>query len=268
MAKPKVLVLTGYGINCDEETAYAFSLAGAKPEIVHVNDLIDGARKLMNYQILSFPGGFSYGDDTGSGNALASRIRNNLWQELLRFTESDKLALGICNGFQVMVNLGLLPALNGKYGVTEVALAHNNSARYECRWVDLGVAATECVFSRGIGGMRVPVAHGEGKFYARPAVLKQLEKKGRVVFRYLAPAGAPAAGVFPHNPNGALNDIAGVCDGSGRLLGMMPHPERNVHFMHRDDWTLLKEGYRRRGEELPQQGEGLAVFKNAVEYFK
>ncbi len=268
MAKPKVLVLTGYGINCDDETAFAFQKAGARAEVVHVNDLIDGRRKLADYQVLSFPGGFSYGDDTGSGNALASRIRNNLWRELERFVSADKLVLGICNGFQVMVNLGLLPALNGRCGMREVALVHNDTARYECRWVELGVASRKCVLTRGIKRWRAPVAHGEGKFYARPTVLKKLERAGQVALRYLGADGKPAKRVFPHNPNGALNDIAGICDVSGRLLGMMPHPERNIHFTHRDDWTLLKEKYRRAGKNIPEEGEGMAIFRNAVDYFR
>ena len=267
MAKPRILILTGYGINCDEETAHAFKLAGGKPEIVHVNDLIDGHKKLDDYQVLSFPGGFSYGDDTGSGNALANRIRNKMWDELKAFAERDKLAIGICNGFQVMTNLGLLPGLGGVYGRVGVALVHNDTARYECRWVDLGVAAPRCVFTRGIERLRAPVAHGEGKFYASVDVLRKLEAKGQIVFRYLGADGKPAGGEFPANPNGALQDIAGICDGSGRLLGMMPHPERNVSFTQRDDWTRLKEQYRRQGKELPEEGEGLAIFRNAVEYF-
>jgi phosphoribosylformylglycinamidine synthase I len=267
VARPRVIVLTGYGINCDEETAFAFKQAKARADIVHVNDLIEGGKKLADYQVLSFPGGFSYGDDTGSGNALASRIRNNLGQELLDFVSRDRLVLGICNGFQVMVNLGLLPALSGKFGKTEVALAHNDSARYECRWVDLGTASEKCVFTRGLAGMRVPIAHGEGKFYAADAVLKRLEKVGQVVFRYLGPNGQPAKGEFPYNPNGAANDIAGISDPSGRLLGMMPHPERSIHYTQLDDWTLRKEASRRGGKKLPQEGEGLMIFKNAVKYF-
>ena len=130
MAKPNVLVLTGYGINCDEETGFAFEKSGAKSELVHVNDLIEGHRRLSDYQILAFPGGFSYGDDTGAGNALANRIKNYLWEDVKTFVESDKLAIGICNGFQIMANLGLLPAIDGNYGERRVALVHNDSARY------------------------------------------------------------------------------------------------------------------------------------------
>ena len=262
-----VLVLTGYGINCDGETRYAFERAGANAEIVHINDLIGGFKKLDDYQILAFPGGFSYGDDTGSGKALANRIRNNIWDELLSFVRSDKLIIGICNGFQVMANLGLLPALDGKYGSPQVALRHNETARYECRWVDLKVQSGKSIFTRGIDTLHIPVAHGEGNFYADEKVLKSLNEKGLVVFRYTLPNGERAEGRFPHNPNGSLEDIAGICDETGRLLGMMPHPERYIDFINRDDWTFLKEQYKRAGKELPKEGEGMKIFRNAVEYF-
>lgn len=267
LAQPKVIVLTGYGINCEEETAAAFRLAGARAQIVHVNDLIDAPRRLADYQVLSFPGGFSYGDDTGSGNALASRMRSNLWDELLTFVHADKLVLGICNGFQVMTNLGLLPALRGDYGRRQAALMHNDTARYECRWVELVVEPGPCVFARGMTTIRVPVAHGEGKFYTTADVLDELRRQGQVVFRY-SKDGAPAGGEFPYNPNGALHDIAGICDGSGRLLGMMPHPERNIAFTQRDDWTRLKEECRRHGGKLARESDGLRIFKNAVGYFQ
>jgi len=158
MTQPNVLVLTGYGINCDEETQFAFQQAGAKADIVHINDLIDGRKKLGDYQILTLPGGFSYGDDTGSGNALANRIKNNLWEEVQKFVEGDHLLLGICNGFQVLANLGLLPATEQQYGKQQVALTHNTTARYICRWVDLKFTG-ESPWVKGIDSMSLPIAH-------------------------------------------------------------------------------------------------------------
>ena len=224
MVRPKVLVLTGYGINCDEETKYAFELAGAMPDIVHINDLIDKKFDLSDYQILAFPGGFSFGDDTGSGRALANRIKNNLWADVQKFVDS-KLVIGICNGFQVLANLGLLPALDGKYGVSQVALTHNTSARYECRWVELLPVSSKCVWTKSVEPFEVPVAHGEGNFYSSPELLARLQKEDSIVFRYAKNRNS-AKQEFPFNPNGSIDDIAAICDASGKILGMMPHPER------------------------------------------
>lgn len=268
MIKPKVLVLTGYGINCDDETAYAFLKAGADADIVHINDLIANRALLDQYQVFSFPGGFSYGDDTGSGKALANRIKNNLMEEVRRFIDRDTLMLGICNGFQVMVNIGIIPALDGFNGEAEAALEHNRTFRYQCRWVDLAVeASSPSVFTRGLGRLHMPVAHGEGNFYARPDTLGRIEKSGLVTMRYTGPGGGPAGGVFPYNPNGAMNDIASICDRSGRIMGMMPHPERGMFFTQRDDWTNIRELITREGKEMPEMSDGFAIFKNAVEYF-
>lgn len=263
----KAIVLTGYGINCEEETAFAFRRAGAVPEILHVNDLIASPKKLSESQILAFPGGFSYGDDTGSGNALANKIRNKVWSPLLDFIEAGNLVLGICNGFQVITNLGILPGVEARKPVRKVALAHNNSARYECRWVSLKSFSKKCVFTKGIDSIDLPVAHGEGKFTAGPETLKRLNESGQVAFRY-SRGGEPAKGEFPFNPNGSLEDIAGICDKTGRILGMMPHPERNIFFTQQPDWTLQKERLRRAGRDVPEESAGLRIFKNAVEYFK
>jgi len=268
MAVPRALILSGYGINCEEETAFAFARAGADPRVVHVNDLIEGLDRLDAYQILAFPGGFAYGDDTGSGKALANRIRNNLGDEVLAFAAADKLVIGICNGFQVMTCLGLLPGIEGDYASVRVALRHNDTARYECRWVDLHVAPSPCVFTRGIESLHVPVAHGEGKFHAEPETLDALGRGGQIVVRYAFPDGHLAGGVFPANPNGSIEDIAGICDATGRLFGLMPHPERHLHFTHREDWPYWKEFFHRQGMPLPAEGEGMKVFRNAVEYFR
>jgi phosphoribosylformylglycinamidine synthase subunit PurQ / glutaminase len=269
MAKPHVLVLTGYGINCDEETATAFRMAGADADIVHINDLIEDRSRLAGYQVLTFPGGFSYGDDTGSGKALANRIKNNLMEEMRRFVERDTLVLGICNGFQVMVNIGIVPALGGFTGEAEAALEHNRTFRYQCRWVDLAIEKNSpSVFTRGIERLHVPVAHGEGNFFAGDEALRHIEAKNLVTMRYTGPGGGAAGGEFPYNPNGSMNDIASICDSSGRIMGMMPHPERGMFFTQRDDWTMIKEKLLMEGKDLPEKSDGFAIFNNAVEYFR
>jgi len=263
----KALVLTGYGINCDGETAFAFQKAGAEAKIVHVNDLIKQPKMLEEYQIFAFPGGFAYGDDTGSGNALANKIKNNLWEDLMQFIEGEKLVIGICNGFQVLANLGLLPGISGKYGERTVALAHNNTARFQCRWVSLRIYSKKCVFTKGIEEIRMPVAHGEGKFTALGDVLKKLQENDQIVLKYTKGKGL-ANGEFPFNPNGSLQDIAGICDGKGRVFGLMPHPERNIFFTQPDDWTLQKELLKRSRGCMPTEGAGMQVFRNAVDFFR
>ncbi|MDY6933896.1 MAG: phosphoribosylformylglycinamidine synthase I [Spirochaetota bacterium] len=268
MSKPNALVLTGYGINCDEETRYAFDKAGALAKIVHINDIISNPLILDDYQIFVFPGGFSYGDDTGSGKAMANRIKNNLLDEFIDFIERDTLMLGICNGFQIMVNLGIIPGLKGIIGDAEVSLEPNNSLRYQCRWVDLRIEAdSPSIFTRGIKRLHIPVAHMDGNLYAPQDIINKIENNNLVVMRYSHPDGKPADGAFPFNPNGSINDIAAITDKSGRILGMMPHPERNIVFTHRDDWTYQKEWAKRRGISLPEEGEGMSIFRNAVGYF-
>lgn len=267
MSKPGALILTGYGINCEEETAYAFNICGADSKIMHVNDIIENPDVLKEYQIFTFPGGFSYGDDAGSGKALANKIKNNLIDEFHSFVQRDTLMLGICNGFQVIANLGIVPALNAVIGEAEVSLEYNRTFRYECRWVDLKIEDSPSVFTKGIKMLHVPVAHGEGNFYTSDVLLRQIEEENIVAMRYIKPDGSPANGEFPFNPNGSLKDIAAICDKTGRIMGMMPHPERNIFFTHRDDWTYLKEKAKRYNTDLPERGEGLAIFKNAVDYF-
>jgi len=264
MANPKVLVLTGYGINCDEETAFAFKKAGAKAELVHINDLTATPSKLEEYQIVAFPGGFSYGDDTGSGNAFAWKIRNNLGIE--RFTEKGRLIIGICNGFQVLVNLGLLPALDGQYGQRQAALKHNSSARYSCRWVDLEFNG-KSPWTKGVGTIPLPIAHGEGNFYASPAVLGEINSRGLVAARYVEGEICRYQSL-PANPNGSLEDIAGITDESGRIFGLMPHPERAIAFTQLPHWPFLQEQSRRAGREIPETGDGMKIFENGVKYFE
>ena len=265
MASPRVLVLTGHGINCDEETCWAFAQAGGEAVAVHLNDLIDGRARLADWQILVVPGGFSYGDDTSSGKALANRLRHGLRDALWEFAAGDRLVIGICNGFQVLTCLGLLPWPETR--AAAAGLTHNAQARYECRWVRCRVEDSPCVCTRGLGTIRLPVAHGEGRFTAGADVHAALVAHRQVALRYAGPDGARAGGRFPWNPNGSLDDIAGICDRSGRIFGLMPHPERAVHFLQRDDWPARAAALRRAGEPLPEFADGLGIFANAVAYF-
>lgn len=265
MIKPNVLVLTGYGINCDEETAFAFEQAGATSNIVHINDLIDGYDHIDNYQILAFPGGFSYGDDTGSGNALANKIKNNYWEELQQFISEDKLAMGICNGFQVMVNLGILPAFDGKQE-PQVALTFNDNARYTARWVDL-FFYSRSPWARDISFVSLPIAHGEGKFYVPESFRHRLREEGLVAATYYEGSISKDYNL-PFNPNGSVHNIASITNSTGKLIGMMPHPERAITFTQHPDWPLVKERYKRAGHELPEEAGGLQLFKNGVNYFR
>jgi phosphoribosylformylglycinamidine synthase len=266
MARPGALVLSGYGINCEEETKFSFESVGARADVVHVNDLLDGHKNLKDYQILAFPGGFSYGDDTGSGNAFAHRMKNHLWEQVASFIQKDRLIIGICNGFQIMVHLGLLPALGGEYGQRQAALTFNKSARYLTRWVDLQVNGRS-PWLEGIEKISLPIAHGEGKFFSSEETLEELRAKRLIALKYVASEMCAYQNLEP-NPNGSLEDIAGITDQSGRLLGMMPHPERAIEFTHLPNWPWLREKYKREGGEIPKEGPGLKIFENAVKYFK
>jgi phosphoribosylformylglycinamidine synthase len=267
-------VLTGYGLNCDRETTHAFELAGAEADRIHVNQLLMGERigevaRLEDYQILAFIGGFSWGDDHGAGVLLATKLLYNIGEQLLDFIESGNLVIGICNGFQALVNLGMLPGFAGDYRTRQVALIGNDCGSFRDQWVNLQVSTdSPCVFTRGLAQLELPVRHGEGKFYAEEAVITRLLEKNQVVLRYADSEGEPAAGGFPENPNGSLEDIAGICDSTGRVFGLMPHPEAFHHWTNHPDWTRLKEGYRRSGQPYPQEGLGIQIFRNAVRYFK
>ena len=267
MATPKVIILKEHGTNCEEESKYAFEKAGGKADIVHMEDLIRNKNKLFDYQILMFPGGFSYGDDTGSGMAWANRIRNNLGEEIQRFTEQDHLVLGICNGFQVMVNLGLLPSLNG-YHNQQAALTHNDSARYIDTWIDLKVDGYT-PWLKDISELSLPIAHTEGKFYADNKTLMRLNEKCMIAVRYSeGEMFEYYNGKEPSNPNGSLEDIAGIIDETGRILGMMPHPERAIEFTQLPHWRWLERKYKELDIEPPDIGPGLEIFQNGVDYFE
>jgi phosphoribosylformylglycinamidine synthase len=260
MAHPNVLILRAPGTNCDEETAYAFAAAGAKVELLHINRLLENPALFARFQILCIPGGFSYGDDVAAGRILASQIQHHLFAEIARFKEDGKLVLGICNGFQVLIKSGVLLPDDAEKG-PPATLTWNDSGRFEDRWVRLGVMEPACVFLRGMQSLYLPVAHAEGKFVMRDAaVAAELESNRQLVLRYRPQSqGAAAEKVpYPDNPNGSMANVAGVCDRSGRVLGLMPHPERYIDFTHHPRWT--------RGEGR-QPGDGMQVFQNAVEYF-
>ena len=266
----KALVLTGYGLNCDMETAHAFKLAGASPTRVHINSLIDGSEKLSDYQILTFVGGFSWGDDHGAGVIQAVRLKNNIGRQLLDFVHQGNLVLGICNGFQALVNLGLLPGLGKDYVSRSVALTFNDCGNFRDTWVSLTVNRNSpCVFTRGIDRIELPVRHGEGKFYAENDVIERLLQQNQVVMRYATPDGQPADSRYPFNPNGSVRDIAGICDASGRVFGLMPHPEAYNHPTNHPDWARHKE-LAKRGHSsfMPptDAAPGIEVFANAVDF--
>jgi len=263
--KPKVLIFSGYGLNSETETKHAFDTAGGKAVIVHVNDLVAHKVSLADFQILCLPGGFSYGDDSGSGNAYANKLKNHLWQEILEFVNSDRLVIGICNGFQILANLGLLPALNSKFGERQIALLHNSQARLVTRWVDLRIE-NDSPWLSGISQISLPIAHGEGKFYAETEILAKLKSRRMIALKYSRGETCRYSDL-PANPNGSLADIAGINDESGRILGLMPHPERAQFFHQLPHWTNLADKLRREGKSCPRTGPGLKIFQNAVRYF-
>lgn len=263
----RVLVISGYGLNCEEETLFAFQRCGFEGVIRHINDLIENPEELETVQTLAIPGGFSYGDDTGSGNAMAMKMRLALGDHLKRFVERDTLTIGICNGCQILVNLGLVPAIDNQYGERSVALSHNASARYQCRWIDVKIQTSNSPWLQNIDRMHIPVAHGEGRFTMADETLKVLQNNNQIAFRYIQPDGKNADGTFPFNPNGALDDIAGITDPSGRVLAMMPHPERGMFTWQRDDFHRLKEQAARAGRTLEEETDGLSIFRNAASYF-
>ncbi len=255
-AKPRALIFAGYGLNCEEETKFAFEKAGGAADIWHINDVIENPAVLKKYEILAFPGGFSYGDDLGSGRAYALKLRNHLQESIQQFVERDTLVIGICNGFQILTGTDILPG----------SLLQNTSARYVDRWVDLKVEGNS-PWLTGIEKLSVPIAHGEGRYYVTNAELKKLQKDNAIAFTYTKGEICKFQDL-PANPNGALADIAGVLGYDGRVLGLMPHPERAVSFFQLPHWTYLQEEMKRKGRKPQEEGPGLALFRNAVRYFK
>lgn len=253
---PRVLILRAPGANCDVETEFAFQQAGAEAERVHLNQLRGQPDLLQRYQILVVPGGFTYGDDVAAGKILANQLAHFLGEAIQRFRDHDKLILGICNGFQALLKAGLIvpPDEDGPLAT----LTHNASGKFEDRWIHLQARPARCPFLKGYARLHLPVAHGEGNFLCRePWILQGLEQADQLVLRYVNEAGQP--GAYPVNPNGSRGDVAGVCDASGRVLGLMPHPERHILPTQHPRWTRLG---------LAEEGDGLRLFRNALEYFE
>lgn len=264
MSAPRVLILRAPGTNCDEETAFAFEKAGAQCSLVHIRALRQSPALLLEHAILALPGGFSYGDDLGSGTVIANELMRHLAEPLARFVERGGLALGICNGFQILVKTGLLPGLayapKNPGELPGATLTFNDSQRFEDRWTHLKIEPSTSPFLEGHAGeiVEFPVAHGEGKFVARDAeVLRRMEEGRQVAFRFVKADGSVPE--YPDNPNGAQNHIAGITDETGRVLGLMPHPERHVLPWQHPRWT-------RSG--LKKEGDGLFLFRNAVKHAK
>lgn len=257
----RALIITGYGLNCERETACAFRQAGAQADPVHLKDILSGERSLSDYHILAFIGGFSFGDHLGAGTVFANRVRRRMRDDLEQFVDAGKLIIGICNGFQTLTRIGLVPGLDGVRFEPRVALAENTQGIFRDAWIEVAAeSASPCVFTRGLGRLPLPIRHGEGRFVAdSPETLRKLEQQNLVALRYVDPATGEPAESFPHNPNGSENAIAGICDPSGRIFGLMPHPEAYLSAYNHPHWQRQQiDG------TLPEHGLGLAIFKNAV----
>src|SRR5262245_28448938 len=262
---PRVLILRAPGTNCDQETAFACQTAGGKSDVVHLNRLLENPRLIADYQILAIPGGFSYGDDISAGRIFGNQIRHHLRDCLEEFKVAGKLIIGICNGLQILVKSGVLLPDQAHEPIATLTL--NQSGKFEDRWVHLRAHGEKCVFLRGIEQMYLPVAHAEGKFVARDeATLRRLDAAGQLVLRYSLPPNQNSEFriqnselvPYPANPNGAQHHVAGLCDETGRVFGLMPHPERHIDPTQHPRWT----------REPREKGDGLAVFENAVAFFR
>lgn len=253
------MILRTAGTNCDAEAAHAFELAGAKAVFLHINRLLENPAQLEQFQILAFPGGFSYGDDIAAGRIFANQINHHLRDPLHAFVAAGKPIIGICNGFQVLVKTDLLPGpIAGRSGQS-CTLTNNDCGRFVDRWIKLAPRSRKCIWTAGITEMELPIAHGEGKFVpADETVRRALWENDQVALVYVKPDDSPAAGHFPDNPNGSVDDIAGICDASGLVLGLMPHPERHVSSLQHPSWS--------RGANESDEGAGLAIFRNAVQF--
>jgi phosphoribosylformylglycinamidine synthase len=259
MKEVRTIILRVQGTNCDEEAVIAFEKAGSKVDLIHINELIRKEKSLEDYQIFCIPGGFTYGDDIAAGKIYSVLLKYKISKDVKKFVEEGKLVLGICNGFQVLVKAGLLPALQGTMKKQEATLAFNDCGYFQDRWVYLKHENKgKCVFTKGIKSMvYVPVNHGEGKFFTSKDVIKKLEDNDQIVFKYVNPDGNYAG--FPWNPNGSMDSIAGICNPEGNVFGLMPHPEKFIHKWTHPYWTRLK---------LEEEGDGFAIFKNAVDFVK
>ncbi len=268
----KALILTGYGINCDYETKYACELAGFKADRIHLNDILENPDIIFNYGLTVFPGGFTFGDDLGSGVAFAAKIKfsvskdgKRLFNILMEYHQKERLILGICNGFQILVRLGIIPACNNQYGRQQATLAPNDSGYFIDRWVNLKIEKdSTCVFTKNAEYIKLPVRHGEGKFIPlNNDMLTTLESNNQVALRYCDESFNPTQD-FPYNPNGSINAIAGVTDKTGRIFGLMPHPEAATSIYHYPDWTRMVKT----DNPAHENGDGLIIFKNAYQFLK
>jgi phosphoribosylformylglycinamidine synthase len=271
MAETKAIVITGNGTNCEMEAAHACRLGGFDQAIIaHIAEILSGEIRLDDFHFLNLTGGFLDGDDLGSAKAQANRLKHatvsgsaeRLVEQFTRFIGDGKLILGVCNGFQLMVKMGMLPGFDGDYLCQSVTLTHNDSGRFQDRWCYLQCdPASPSVFTKGIErGIYLPVRHGEGKFLCDTGeTLERIEREHLAVLKYSGPEYDGPTMDFPANPNGAQNAIAGLCDPTGRLMGLMPHPEAFVHYTHHPRWTR---------EQLPEEGDGLILYKNAAEYVR
>lgn len=270
MSSPRICVLRAPGTNCDIETAFAFERAGGLPERVHLFRLLETPQILQQFQILCIPGGFSYGDDIGAGVVFGSQLRGHLADAIGEFLQSDKLALGICNGFQVLMKSGILPGSSEAGQLSDLAhaeatLTWNNNGHYTARWVNLVIPSTKNVFLKGIESIELPIAHAEGRIaVSHPDVINSWQETGQIALKYAerdeSKAGTDSFETLPYpaNPNGSIANIAGLSDRTGRILGLMPHPERFIDATQHPQWT------RRR---LTGDGDGLRLFRNSIEYF-
>jgi len=285
MVQVRAVVLRAAGINCDMETEYALESAGAQAERVHINKIIKDKSALEKYQILVFPGGFSYGDDVAAGKILANQVIHHLSESVRKFIEDGKLVLGICNGFQVLVKAGILPGnsknqtqisqINAKLKIKNsvnpcksVSITYNDSGKFEDRWVYLSPQTERCIFIEPGRQIYLPVAHGEGKVVTKDEdTLGKLKSEGHIAFKYVDKDGKE--GDYPVNPNGSVDSIAGLTDSTGRVLGLMPHPERHVRFTQHPQWSRLKR-IEDRGQKTEDRryGDGMAMFANAVRFIQ
>ncbi len=257
MSKVRVIVLRTAGTNCDVETAFAFERSGASAELVHINELTRKEKSLHDYHILAIPGGFTYGDDIASGKILANELKFKMGDALQKFIKNGKLIIGICNGFQVLVKAGLLPGFTPDGRSIESTLTLNDSDKFEDRWVYLKTVGGRCIWTKNmVGIIELPVAHGEGKFIPKDKkTLKRLRDDGMIALEYVDSRGRRAS--YPYCPNGSVENIAGICDPTGRIFGLMPHPERHITLYQHPNWTR---------SEKKTDGDGFAVFKNGVRY--
>jgi phosphoribosylformylglycinamidine synthase subunit PurQ / glutaminase len=273
MTAARALILTGYGLNCDYETDYALKTAGAESQRIHINELIESEQNspggtLSRFHILVFGGGFSWADDHGAGVVLASKLKFNIGDQIYKFIKDGKLVIGICNGFQSLVNLGLLPGFDDDYRARKVALTANSSGNFIDSWVRLKInSSSPCVFTKGISHLDLPVRHGEGNFFATNSDIERLFRNNQVVLQYAGEDGGPAEGKWPQNPNGSIKDIAGICDPTGRIFGLMPHPEAFHDMTNHPDWTRIKESISREGKGIESwEGDGIRIFRNGIEF--